>query len=389
MKTKLRDQIVVTREAAIALKNGMIFKGTGFGASTEASGEVVFNTSSAGYTEALSDPSYNGQIPAFGGPLVGNYGVPKYDARDEWGLPKFFESESFKAEGLICWEACRQPYHYTMSKTLDQWMLEENKPGIEGIDVRQLTKLLRNYGVMLGIVKVAKEGEHIDYDDLKKRGMETPDPNVTRQLVKEVSVKENKRYNASAHPDEHKTVALIDCGVKYNIIRCLLKRGLNVVVMPWDSTWEQVKDLKPNGIVFSNGAGDPKDCKAAIKNVGSCIDNGLPTFGICLGNQIMALGVGADTYKLKFGHRAANKPVIDLTDPIKHAFITTQNHGFAVNKDTLPPDMEVYFVNADDNTVEGIRHKTKPAFAVQFHPEATPGPYDTEYLFDKFVAMLK
>jgi carbamoyl-phosphate synthase small subunit len=169
----------------------------------------------------------------------------------------------------------------------------------------------------------------------------------------------------------------------------LLKRGLNVVVMPWDATWDQVQDLKLNGIVFSNGAGDPKDCKEAIKTMGSCIDNELPTFGICLGNQIMGLGVGGDTYKLKFGHRAANKPVIDLTDPLKHAFITSQNHGFAVNKDTLPSDMEVYFICADDNTVEGIRHKTKPAFAVQFHPEATPGPYDTEYLFDKFVAILK
>ncbi len=377
------------REAAIALKNGMIFKGTGFGASTEVSGEIVFNTSSAGYTEALSDPSYLGQIPALAGPLVGNYGVASYDARDGWGLPMYYESESFKAEGLIVWEVCRQPYHYTMVKTLDQWLREENKPGIEGIDVRQLIKILRNYGVMLGIVKVAKEGESIDYDDLKKRGMETPDPNVTRQLVKELSVKEAKRYNASADPDKHKTVALIDCGVKYNIIRCLLKRGLNVVVMPWDTTWEQVKDLKPDGIVFSNGAGDPKDCKAAIKTAGACIDNGLPTMGICLGNQIMALGVGADTYKMKFGHRAANKPVVDLTDPLKRAYITTQNHGFAVNPETLPPDMEVYFINPDDKTVEGIRHKTKPAFGVQFHPEATPGPYDTEYLFDKFVAMLK
>ncbi|MBN2151704.1 MAG: glutamine-hydrolyzing carbamoyl-phosphate synthase small subunit [Candidatus Lokiarchaeota archaeon] len=380
--------MVAHREAAIALDNGMIFKGAGFGASGEASGEVVFNTSSAGYTEALSDPSYNGQIPALGGPLVGNYGVPSFDARDEWGLPIFFESESFKPEGLIVWECCKQPYHYTMVKTLDQWLRDENKPGIEGIDVRQLTKILRSYGVMLGIVKVAGEGEHIDYDDLKKRGMEVPDPNVTRQLVKELSVKEAKRYDASAHPDKHKTVALVDCGVKYNIIRCLLKRGINVVVMPWDTTWEQVQDLKPGGMVFSPGPGNPKDCKAAIKTVASCIDNGLPTMGICLGNQIMALAVGADTYKMKYGHRAANKPVIDLTDPVKHAFITTQNHGFAIDKDTLPPDIEVYFINADDKTVEGIRHKTKPAFAVQFHPEATPGPYDTEYLFDKFVAML-
>lgn len=376
------------REAAIALKNGMIFKGVGFGASTEASGEVVFNTSFANYPDSLSDPSYNGQIIAMTTPLVGNYGVPSYDVLDQWGLPKYFESNSFKAEGLIVWECCKQPYHYSMSKTLDQWLKEENKPGIEGIDARQLTKILRHHGVMLGILKVAAEGESIDYDELKRRGMECPDPNVTRQLVAETCVKENKRFNASKHPDQHKTVALIDCGVKYNIIRCMLKRGVNVVVMPWDATWDQVTDLKVNGILFSNGAGDPKDCKVAIKTMASCLDNSFPTFGICLGNQIMGLGAGGDTYKLKFGHRAANKPVIDLTDPKKHAFITSQNHGFAVNKDTLPPDMEVYMICADDNTVEGIRHKTKPAFAVQYHPEATPGPYDTEYLFDKFVAML-
>jgi carbamoyl-phosphate synthase small subunit len=381
--------VVKIREAVIALKNGMLFKGTGFGASTEASGEVVFNTSFANYPDSLSDPSYNGQILALTTPLVGNYGVPSYGVRDEFNLPKYFESDSIKAEGLIVWECCKQPYHYSMSKSLDQWMREENKPGIEGIDVRQLTKILRHYGVMLGIVKVAEEGEAIDYDDLKKRGMACPDPNVTRQLVKETCVKQNKTFTVSNHPEKHKTVALIDCGVKYNIIRCLMKRGLNVVVMPWDATWDQVLDIKPQGIVYSNGAGDPKDCKVAIKTMASCIDNEMPTFGICLGNQIMGLGAGGDTYKLKFGHRAANKPVIDLTDPVKHAFITSQNHGFAVNRDTLPNDMEVYFICADDNTVEGIRHKTKPLFAVQYHPEATPGPYDTEYLFDQFLQSLK
>nr|MDO8109363.1 glutamine-hydrolyzing carbamoyl-phosphate synthase small subunit [Candidatus Sigynarchaeota archaeon] len=379
----------MVREAFLALKNGMIFKGQGFGASREASGEVVFNTSFANYPDSLTDPSYNGQIIAMTTPLVGNYGVPSYDVRDQWGIPKYFESDSIKAEGLIVWECCKQPYHYSMAKSLDQWMQDEKKPGIEGIDVRQLTKILRHYGVMLGIMKVAEEGEHIDLDDLKKRAADCPDPNVTRNLVGEMCSKENKVYNVSDHPEEHKTVALIDCGVKYNIIRSLLRRGLNVVVMPYDATWEQVVEFNPNGIVFSNGAGDPKDCKQAIKTMAACIENDMPTFGICLGNQIMGLGVGGDTYKLKFGHRAANKPVIDLTDPVKHAFITSQNHGFAVNKDTLPPEMEVYFICADDNTVEGIRHKTKPAFAVQFHPEATPGPQDTEYLFDKFIAMLK
>lgn len=379
----------MVRDAALALKNGMVFRGQGFGASTEASGEVVFNTSFANYPDSLTDPSYNGQILALTTPLVGNYGVPSYDIRDDWGIPKYFESESIKAEGLIVFECCKNPYHYSMSKTLDQWLQEENKPGIEGIDVRQLTKILRHFGVMLGILKVAEEGETIDIDDLIVRAADCPDPNITRNLVGEMCVKENKVYNASNHPEQHPTVILIDCGLKYNILRSMLHRGLNVIVTPYNTTWDQVVDIKPDGIVFSNGPGDPKDCKEAIRTMSACIDNELPTFGICLGNQIMGLGVGGDTYKLKFGHRAANKPVIDLTEPVKKAYITSQNHGFAVNKDALPDDMEVYFICADDETVEGIRHKSKPAFAVQFHPEATPGPQDTEYLFDKFIAMFK
>jgi carbamoyl-phosphate synthase small subunit len=380
----------MVREAALVLKNGSIFLGTGFGASTEASGEVVFNTSFANYPDSLTDPSYAGQIIASTPPLVGNYGVPAYEVRDEYGLPKYFESDSIKAEGLIVWECCKQPNHYSSVKTLSKWMEDENKPGIEGVDVRKLTKLLRNFGVMLGILKVAEEGESIDMDDLVARAADCPDPNVTRQLVKEVCVQEAKVFQVPGnHAADHRSVVLIDCGVKNNIIRNLLNRGLNVILVPWDTTWDQVIDQNPVGIVFSNGPGDPKDCKEAIKTMGSCIDNDLPTFGICLGNQIMGLGVGGDTYKLKFGHRAANKPCIDLSDPLKHAYITSQNHGFAVDPNSLPEDMEIYFICADDNTVEGIRHKSKPAFSVQYHPEATPGPYDTGFLFDKFIAYLE
>ncbi|MHA1680232.1 MAG: glutamine-hydrolyzing carbamoyl-phosphate synthase small subunit [Promethearchaeota archaeon] len=377
-------------EAALVLKNGMVFKGTGFGASgSEASGEVVFNTSFANYPDSLTDPSYNGQILTLTTPLVGNYGVPSYKQRDQWDLPFYFESNSIKAEGLVVWEACKQPSHYASVKTLDKWLADEGIPGIEGVDTRQLTKILRVHGVMLGILKVGEPGEELDIEELKKRAANVPDPNVTRDLVGEVSVKQNIIFHGNNHPDKHETLILVDCGYKHNILRSLLKRGYNVVLSPHSLSWPEVQDLKPAGILFSNGPGDPKDCKDAITTMRSTIDNDLPTFGICLGNQIMGLAMGGDTYKLKFGHRAANKPVIDLSDPQKHAYITSQNHGFCVDQETLPDDMDLYFVCADDDTVEGIRHLKKPAFAVQFHPEATPGPYDTDFLFDKFARILK
>ncbi|MFX0099557.1 MAG: glutamine-hydrolyzing carbamoyl-phosphate synthase small subunit [Candidatus Hodarchaeota archaeon] len=382
------SKFIPDREAAVVLKNGMVFKGYGFGASGQAEGEVVFNTSFANYPDSLTDPSYNGQILTLTTPLVGNYGVPSYDNKDKWGLPRYFESDSIKVEGFVVFEACNQPSHYASVKTLGDWLAEEGIPGIEGIDTRKLTKILRVHGVMLGLLKVGEKGEELDIEDLKKKAANVPDPNVTRKLVAETCVKENKVYHGSTQPDKHKTVILVDCGLKYNILRSLLERGLNVIITPWDLKYPEVQDLKVDGILVSNGPGDPKDCKDIIKTMRECIDNDLPTFGICLGNQIMGLAMGGDTYKLKFGHRAANKPVIDLTDPDKHAYITSQNHGFCVDKDSLPDDMELYMICADDDTVEGIRHKKKPAFAVQYHPEATPGPYDTGYLFDKFINML-
>ncbi|MHA1793754.1 MAG: glutamine-hydrolyzing carbamoyl-phosphate synthase small subunit [Promethearchaeota archaeon] len=377
------------REAALVLKNGMVFKGFGFGASTEVSGEVVFNTSFANYPDSLTDPSYNGQILTLTTPLVGNYGVPSFDLKDKWNIPIYFESNSIKAEGLVVFECCKQPSHHSSVRSLDKWLKDENIPGIEGIDTRKLTKLLRHHGVMLGILKVAEEGESLDLEQLKKKAEQVPDPNITRKLVEEVCVKKNTLYNGSNHPEQHPLVVLVDCGLKNNILRSLLKRGLNVLVTPYDIKWNEIVDINPSGILFSNGPGDPKDCKQTIETMGDAINNDMPTFGICLGNQIMGLALGGDTFKMKFGHRAANKPVIDLKDPQKHAYITSQNHGFCVNKDTLPEDVELYFICADDNTVEGIIHTKKPAFAVQFHPEATPGPYDTEFLFDKFLHVIE
>ncbi|MBD3187459.1 glutamine-hydrolyzing carbamoyl-phosphate synthase small subunit [Candidatus Bathyarchaeota archaeon] len=372
------------REAALVLKNGEVFKGTGFGASKIASGEVVFNTAFANYPDSLTDPSYNGQILTLTTPLVGNYGVPSYDLKDEWGLPFYFESNSIKAEGLVVFECCKQPSHHASSKTLDTWLMEEGIPGIEGIDTRRLTKLLRSHGVMLGLIAVAEEDNSLDIEELKRKAASVPDPNLTRKLVEEVCVKEHLHYKGSDHPGKHPTVVLVDCGLKNNIIRSLLKRGMNVIVVPYTIQWNEIVDINPDGIVFSNGPGDPKDCTITIETMASAISEGLPTFGICLGNQIMGLAVEGDTYKLKFGHRAANKPVIDLSDPQKHAYITSQNHGFCVDRNTLPDDVELYFICADDDTLEGIKHVKQPVFAVQFHPEATPGPYDTEFLFDMF-----
>jgi len=377
------------REAALVLKDGRFFTGIGFGASGLASGEVVFNTGFASYVDSLTDPSYNGQILTFTSPLIGNYGIPDYSRRDEFGLPFYHESDKIQVEGLVVFECCKQPYHYSMDKTLDQWLTEEGIPGIEGIDTRALTKILRIHGVMLGVLKVCELGEELDIEDLKKKAANCPDPNITRKLVAEVCIHEIKRFQGSRHPEKHPTVVVVDCGIKYNIIRSLLKRGLNVLLVPYDFKWEQVQDLRPQGVVFSNGPGDPKDCRVTIETMRSCIINDFPTFGICLGNQIMALAMGGNTYKLKFGHRAANKPAIDLLDPAKRAYITSQNHGFCVDDKSLPDDMTLYFLCADDKTVEGIKHKSKPAFAVQFHPEATPGPYDTDFLFDIFIKSLK
>ncbi|MEM2321459.1 MAG: glutamine-hydrolyzing carbamoyl-phosphate synthase small subunit [Candidatus Bathyarchaeia archaeon] len=365
-------------KAALVLEDGSFFIGRGFGAVKKVSGEVVFSTGMVGYPESLTDPSYLGQILVLTYPLVGNYGVPEYDY-DKFGIPISFESTGIKVRGLVIQELCLRPHHWASRKTLDEWLREEGVPGIYGIDTRCLTKKLRERGVMLGILEVCREGEEPNIDRLLEEVKRVPDPNKTN-LVGEVSVKEPGYYECGGRV----RVVVIDCGIKAGILRCLLKRSVDVVRVPYNFQAKEILELKPGGVLISNGPGDPKMCGGTIETVRALIGEGLPMMGICLGNQIMALAMGGDTYKLRYGHRSQNQPALDLKTGL--CYITIQNHGYAVRAESLEgTGLECWFINANDRTVEGIKFRDGPSFAVQWHPEASPGPYDTEFLFDEFI----
>jgi len=365
-----------TGKAVLVLEDGSTFTGDGFGAPKKVSGEIVFSTSMVGYPESLTDPSYTGQILTFTYPLVGNYGVPSYEKEN--GVLKYFESDSIKVTGFIIHELCKDPFHWASTRTLDQWLKDENVPGIYGIDTRKLTKKLRVKGVMLGILHVCESDEEPDLTQLLKEVNNVQDPNFS-DLAKRVTVKRPILYESGGN----KTAVLIDCGVKYGIVRNLLQRGFDVVRVPYDFSAEQIMGYKPDGVMISNGPGDPKLCVKTVEAVRELMDENMPMMGVCLGTQILALAVGGDTYKLKYGHRSQNQPAIDLETG--RCYITTQNHGYTVDQESLHgTGLEAWFLNANDKTVEGVKHKTKPAFALQWHPEASPGPYDTEFLFDRF-----
>ncbi len=368
------------RKAILLLEDGTSFLGKGFGATGKISGEVVFSTQMVGYPEALTDPSYKGQVLTLTYPMIGNYGVPSNELN--LGLPLYFESDHIQVQALIIHELCHEPFHWASKRTLDKWLLDEGIPGIYNVDTRRLTKKLRTHGVMLGVLQVFDEGEKLDLDAVLKDSQNIADPNLT-DLVKEVSVKKPVEYGV----DGKRTVVLIDCGAKNSIIRNLLKRGINVVRVPYDTSASEVLAYNPDGVFLSNGPGDPKKCVKTINCVRKVVEE-VPFMGICLGAQILALAMGGDTYKLKFGHRAQNQPV--LNSGSERCYITTQNHGYAVDIESLKrTPLETWFLNANDKTTEGIKHKNKPVFAVQWHPEASPGPYDTELLFDKFAKMME
>ncbi len=354
------------RRAALALADGTVLEGIGFGASAESGGEVVFNTGIVGYPESITDPSYRGQILCQTYPLIGNYGVD----------PASFESERPQIAGYIVSELCSTPSHVTSRKTLDDWLRESGVPGIAGIDTRALTKKLRVHGVMTGLL-AAGDGPQSP-GRLRREVRDVPDPNA-RDLVAEVTTPEIRIYN----PRAARTIVLVDCGVKMNIIRSLVRRGVAVVRVPADTDAERILSFSPKGVVISNGPGDPQRAIATVAAVRRLLGAGMPLFGICLGSQVLALAAGGTTYKLKFGHRSQNQPCLE--EGTKRCYITSQNHGFAVDMASLPRGWTAWFRNANDGTNEGIRHKRRPAFGVQFHPEACPGPTDTEFLFDVFL----
>jgi carbamoyl-phosphate synthase small subunit len=346
------------------LEDGIAFDGQTLGAAASVAGEVVFNTGMVGYPEALTDPSYKGQILVLTYPLIGNYGVPEMSRGALLPLP--FESDRVQVAGVIVSEAASAHSHWSATRTFAQWLSDERIPAVMGVDTRALTKRLRCDGSMLGKIVVAD------------RDVAFEDPNQTN-LASQVSVPEPIVY-----PGGPQRVLLVDCGCKASIVKSLLSRGVTVIRVPWD--YDFVNEAY-DGIVISNGPGDPEMCGPTIANVQKALEQDRPVFGICLGNQILALAAGAHTYKLKFGHRSQNQPCLE--EGTRRCYITSQNHGYAVDSETLPDGWEPWFTNANDGTNEGLRHKTRPFMSVQFHPEAAPGPVDTQHLFDQFLGLLR
>lgn len=336
-----------------------------------------FSSGMVGYIESLTDPSYKGQILVLSYPMIGNYGVPSTDAVDKYGLPSFLESKRIQIAGLIVLDYSHEYSHWNAVKSLSAWLKESGVPALFGVDTRAVIKRLRNHGVMLGkIVHRDEDAESLPFSD----------PNA-RHLVDEVSVK-----TPYVLGDGAKTVVVVDCGMKTNQLRCLLARGMKVKVVPWDFDFSS--DLSWDGLFISNGPGDPTMCSATIGHLTRVISkftanpaSAKPVFGICLGNQLLGLAAGAKTFKLKFGNRGHNQPCVDSTTGRCH--LTSQNHGFAIDPETLPSGWKQYFTNANDQTNEGILHESLPIFSVQFHPEARGGPCETEYLFDSFAAKIR
>lgn len=374
-----------TKRAVLVLEDGTTFEGKSFGYEASTSGEVVFNTAMTGYPESLTDPSYEGQILITTFPLLGNYGVPPTD--DSPLLSDYFEDAHIHCKAIIAQDYSWEHSHWLADRSLSDWLKSEKVPGIYDIDTRQLTKHLREQGSMLGKIVIDGHGDVDFYNpNLENLVGKTSCCDVTLYELgadgKFVTTPLDKA-NPVLPPSDKKTVVLVDCGVKHNILRCLTRRGVRVVRVPWDYDFSVIPY---DGLFISNGPGNPDFAEATVANIRRALDGDRPICGICMGNQLLAKAAGARTYKLKYGHRSHNQPVRVVGENI--CFVTSQNHGFAVDNSTLPDDWEPLFINMNDGTNEGIRHKTKPFFSAQFHPEASSGPKDTEYLFDEFISKL-
>ncbi|MXY43798.1 MAG: glutamine-hydrolyzing carbamoyl-phosphate synthase small subunit [Dehalococcoidia bacterium] len=365
------------KHAHLVLEDGSVYRGEAFGAARPAHGEVVFSTSMTGYQEMLTDPSFAGQIVVPTYPLIGNYGISERD----------FESARVQVAGFVVREHSARPSHALSTSTLDEFLKSQDVTGISGVDTRAITRRLRTRGVMKGVIAVDETPEQA----LARLG-ELPDYGDT-DFVQQVSTEEpydwdspNTTTDGPEGRDRPYRILVDDCGLKYNILRMLRARGCEVKALPAKSTAEDILSLKPDGVLMSPGPGDPELLDYAV-DAARGIAGKVPILGICLGNQMIGRAFGGKTFKLKFGHRGANHPVKDLETG--RVYITAQNHGYAVDPNSLPPELEVSHVNLNDGTVEGLRHKTMPIMTIQYHSEASPGPLDNEYIFDRFIDMVR
>lgn len=354
-------RLLIGMQKYLHLADGTVLVGNGFGHDGDSQGEVVFSTGMTGYVESLTDPSFAGQILTFTYPLIGNYGVPKAESIGPH-LMGNRESERIWTRGVIVNEFCDSPSHFAKDLSFDQWLKKEKIPGISGIDTRTLTQKIREHGVLGGVISTSSKKKKFEED--------------TAHVVSMVSHTGKIKYTPKKPNGKH--VALIDCGVKHAVVRALLTQGYTITRIPWDADPLEVEKI--DGVVCSNGPGDPKACGKTIEHIRHVVDTGVPFLGICLGHQLLSLAVGANTYKLRYGHRGINQPCLDVTS--NKAYVTSQNHGYAVDKESVPAGYTVWFINLNDKTVEGIKHKQKNIQSVQFHPEGYPGPGDTQWIFN-------
>ena len=360
-----------TRPAHLILADGTTYAGVGLGADKDAIGEVVFNTSMTGYQEMLTDPSYRGQLLVFTYPLIGNYGINKHD----------FEADTVQPNGVIVRQACDLPSHNASEYSLDAYLKKEQISGIAELDTRAITTKIRAKGAMMGMI-TTREDVASALADLRAA------PNYNQQAMVSAARQQEYSPHTATKPAQIFKVALVDYGVKNNIVRLLNKRGCDVYTIPYDADFgARIGELNVDGVVYSPGPGDPEFESLDGKIIRELLDKGVPVFGICLGHQLLAREFGATTYKLKFGHRGGNQPVKELETG--DVAVTAHNHGYAVHAESIPAELAITHINLNDNTVEGIRHKELPLITIQYHAEAAPGPTDAEYIFDRFLELVK